>query len=260
MSGGDRALLFGAGIPLLAAALVLAWRKGAFLSDEFPRPWRRWLAFSLLFLVLVATALLPATTAGREVDVSRLRFASLFLTQGILAAFLFAWWLLSGRPDVAGFLSLRSKRPLAEVGAGLCLGPIGWALTFLLGVLVALLVSAAGLPAPRGVPPLVRWMAALPLVERLLIVLAAMTVEELYFRGFLQRRLGPLPASGFFLVAHAGYGEPLFFVGLLGITAVLAAAYEKTRSTLAPMAAHGAFNAIQLFLVLPAVMRVLEAP
>ena len=260
MSIGGRAFLFGAGIPLLVAVIVLAARKGAFRSDEFPKPWRRATAFTLLFLVLVFTALLPAAGGDGEVDVSRLRFGSLFLMQGVLAAFLLAWWLLAGRPPAGEFLSLRSKRPLAEVGAGLCLGPIGWALTFLIGVLVALVVSAAGLPAPKGVPPLVRWMAALPLAQRLLIVLSAMTVEELYFRGFLQRRLGPLPASGFFLVAHAGYGEPFFFVGLLGITAVLAVAYERTRSTLAPMAAHGAFNAIQLFLILPAVLRILEGP
>jgi membrane protease YdiL (CAAX protease family) len=85
-----------------------------------------------------------------------------------------------------------------------------------------------------------------------------MTLEEFYFRGFLQRRFGPVPASILFLLAHAGYGEPLFFAGLLAITIVLAAAFHRTRSTVAPILAHGTFDAIQLFIFLPLAIKVLS--
>lgn len=260
MSGREAAILFGAGLPLLVAVVLTAERKGAFRGDAFATPLRKRTALCLLVLMFAATSLLPAASAGGALDTSRLRFPQLFASQGLLAAFLAAWWLLAGRPPLLDFLGLRSRQPLAEIGAGLCLGPIGWAVTFVLAIVVALLVAALGIPGPRGIPPLVEWIARLSAGQRALVVLSAMTLEEFYFRGFLQRRLGALPASGFFLLAHGGYGEPFFFVGLLGITAILAAAYHRTRSTLAPIAAHGAFNAIQLFLILPAALRVLGGP
>ena len=82
-----------------------------------------------------------------------------------------------------------------------------------------------------------------------------MTIEEFQFRAYLQRRLGAVPASILFLLSHAGYGEPYFFVGLIAITAVLAAAFDKTGSTVAPMLAHGTFDAVQLFVFLPLALK-----
>ena len=60
-----------------------------------------------------------------------------------------------------------------------------------------------------------------------------------------------------FLLAHAGYGEPFFFVGLLAITAVLAAAFGRTGAIWAPALAHGTFNAVQLFIFLPEAAKLL---
>ena len=86
----------------------------------------------------------------------------------------------------------------------------------------------------------------------------AMTLEEFHFRAFLQRRFGAVPASILFLLAHAGYGEPFFFVGLLAITSVLAIAFHRTGSVVAPMLAHGTFDAVQLFIFLPAALKFLQ--
>jgi membrane protease YdiL (CAAX protease family) len=66
-----------------------------------------------------------------------------------------------------------------------------------------------------------------------------------------------VPASILFLVSHGGYGDPLFFFGLLAITAVLSATFEKTGSVVASMVAHGVFDAVQLLLVLPSVLRLI---
>lgn len=258
MGSLDRFLLFGAGVPLLAGILIVAIRRGAFRIDEFPSPARRATAFSLLFFVFLSTVLLPAAADGRSVDTARLKYYEVFTSQGLLLAFLVCWWLLSGRPPALEFLALRPANPLNEAGAGLCLGFIGWGVTFLLGVIVAGLAALLKLGAPDSVPPLIVWIAGLAPWKRAVIVLSAMTVEEFYFRSFLQRRLGPVAASVFFLLAHAGYGEPLFFAGILGITVILAAAFERTGSVLAPMVAHGTFNAVQLFVVLPAALRVVQ--
>jgi membrane protease YdiL (CAAX protease family) len=254
----DRNLLFGAGLPLLVGIVWVADRRGAFRRDAFPSPWRKRAALALLFVVLAATTLLPAAAGGRPPDVSTLKISQVFLVQGILAVFLAGWWLLAGRPPLLKFLALESARPDAEAAAGVALGLIGWTLTIVVSVLAAVFLRFLEVHEQRAVPPLVAWLAGRPAVERLLIVVSAMTLEEFHFRAFLQRRLGAVPASILFLLAHAGYGEPFFFVGLLAITSVLAIAFARTGSVIAPMFAHGTFDAVQLFIFLPAALKFLQ--
>ncbi len=253
-----RNLLFGAGLPLLVGIVWVADRKGAFRRDAFPSPARKRLALALLVLLLAATTLLPAAAGGRPPDVSTLKISQVFLVQGLLAAFLAAWWLLAGRPRLMTFLALTSERPATEAAAGVALGLIGWTLTIVVAGIAAVILSLLDVREQRAIPPLVGWLASRPAVERLLIVLSAMTLEEFHFRAFLQRRIGAVPASILFLLAHAGYGEPFFFVGLLAITSVLALAFARTGSVIASMVAHGTFDAVQLFILLPAALKFLK--
>lgn len=257
MNAVDRFLLLGVGLPLVLAIVFVADRKGAFKKDAFPSPFRKRVALLLLVLVLIATTLLPAAGGGRAPDLSTLRFSQVFVVQSLLAVFLAGWWLLSGRPPVRSFLGLDSKRPLAEAGAGVALGLIGWTLTIIVGVSAALLFRAFDYDTQRTVPPLVGWLATRPAAQRGLLVLLAMTLEEFHFRAFLQRRLGAVPASILFLLAHAGYGEPFFFVGLLAITSVLAVAFQRTGNAVASILAHGTFDAVQLFIFLPAALKLI---
>ncbi len=257
MTSLDRSLLFGAGLPLVLAIVVVADRRGAFRHDAFPSRWRKRAALVLLVLVLIATTLLPAAAGGRAPDVSTLRFSQVFALQALLAGFLLGWWLLSGRPPARSFLGLDSKRPLQEAGAGVALGLIGWTLTIVVGVSAAVLFHALDYEPHRTVPPLVGWLASRPAAQRGLLVLLAMTLEEFHFRAFLQRRLGAVPASILFLLAHAGYGEPFFFVGLLAITTVLAVAFRRTGNAVASIFAHGTFDAVQLFIFLPAALKLI---
>jgi membrane protease YdiL (CAAX protease family) len=254
----ERNLLFGAGLPLLAAIVWVADRKGAFRLDAFPSPWRKRAALALLVLLLVATTLLPAAAGSRPPDLSTLRISHLFLIQGILAAFLAGWWLLAGRPPLKRFLALESSHPGAEAAAGVALGLIGWTLTIVVAGVAAVLLGVLDVHQQRAIPPLVGWLAGRPGIERVLIVVSAMTLEEFHFRAFLQRRLGAVPASILFLLAHAGYGEPFVLVGLLAITSVLAVAFARTGSVVAPMLAHGTFDAVQLFIFLPAALKFLH--
>ncbi len=212
-----------------------------------------------LYVVLVATLLLPVAESRFPIDTSRLSFGGVFLVQALLTLFLAVWWLLAGRPPLADLLALRSRRPLFEAGVGVCLGLIGWVLTLLVGLALALALRLFGVPGPEPASPLVQWIAELSVLKRAVVVLTAMTVEEFFFRAFLQRRLGALPASVFFLLAHSGYGEPFLFVGLVAITAVLAAAFRKTGAIWAPMLAHGTFNAVQLFIFVPEALKLLPA-
>ncbi len=258
MTTFDRNLLFGAGLPLLLGIVLVADRRGAFRRDAFPSPWRRRAALVLLLVLLVATTLLPAASAGQTPDVSTLRITQVFFVQGLLAAFLAAWWLLAGRPPLRRFLGLDSGRPAPEAAAGVALGLIGWTLTIVVSLVAAVILGLLDVQQTRAIPPLVGWLAERPAVERLGIVVSAMTLEEFYFRAFLQRRLGAVPASILFLLAHGGYGEPFFFVGLLAITSVLAIAFARTGNAVACIAAHGTFDAVQLFIFLPAALRFLK--
>ena len=90
---------------------------------------------------------------------------------------------------------------------------------------------------------------------RLGIVLSAMVVEELFFRSFLQTRVGAVAATLMFTAAHGAYGQPLVLVGILVISAVLSIAYVLYGNVLPCIIAHGVFDAIQMFVFIPLILR-----
>jgi membrane protease YdiL (CAAX protease family) len=253
----DSFLLLGVALPIVAAIVVVAARKGAFRRDVFPNGRRRAGALVAFGVTLAATTILPAFSLGTPIDPERLSLPSILALQQLLALFLLVWWLLAGRPPVREFLALATPDPGRQVRVGLVVGLAGWGLTVAAGLVVLGALRFAGLEEVRPIPPLVRWLASQPFGSRLVLVLAAMTVEEVFFRSFLQRRFGAVAASILFLVSHGGYGDPLFFVGLLAITVVLSATFEKTGSVVASMVAHGVFDAVQLLLILPSVVRLI---
>lgn len=257
MRAVDLFLLLGVGLPIVAAIVVVAARKGCFRRDPFPDERRRAWALVALGVTIAATTLLPAFSLGRPIDPSRLSLGSILALQQLFSLFLLAWWVLSGRPPLRDFLALRTSDAARQVRLGLWVGLAGWGLTVVSGLVVLGLLRFAGMDEVRPIPPLVRWLASQPFGSRLFLVAAAMTVEEAFFRAFLQRRIGAVPASILFLVSHGGYGDPLFFVGLLAITAVLAVTFEKTGSIVAPMVAHGVFNGVQLLVLLPSAVRLI---
>jgi len=253
----DTFLLLGVALPIVAAIVVVAGRKGAFRLDAFPNGRRRAGALVALGVTLAATTILPAFSLGRPIDPDRLSLPSILALQQLLALFLFAWWLLAGRPPAREFLALSTPEPGRQVRIGLAVGLAGWGLTVVAGLVVLGALRIAGIEEVRPIPPLVRWLASQPFASRVVLVVAAMTVEEVFFRSFLQKRIGAVPASILFLVSHGGYGDPLFFIGLLSITAVLSLTFEKTGSVVASMVAHGVFDAVQLLLILPSVVRLI---
>ncbi|MCL4807197.1 MAG: CPBP family intramembrane metalloprotease [Thermoanaerobaculia bacterium] len=257
MTPVDTFLLLGVALPIVAAIVVVAARKGCFRRDPFPAGRRKTGALVALGVTLAATTILPAFSLGRPIDPAALSLGSILALQQLLALFLLSWWLLAGRPPLRGFLALGAPDPFRQARLGVVVGLAGWGLTVAAGLVVLGGLRFAGLDEIRPIPPLVRWLAVQPFLSRVVLVLAAMTVEEVFFRSFLQRRIGAVPASILFLVSHGGYGDPLFFVGLLAITAVLAVTFEKTGSVIAPMVAHGVFDAVQLLLILPSAVRLI---
>ncbi|HKO00661.1 MAG TPA: CPBP family intramembrane glutamic endopeptidase, partial [Thermoanaerobaculia bacterium] len=93
--------------------------------------------------------------------------------------------------------------------------------------------------------------------KKCLIVLSAMTVEEAFFRGWLQKRIGLIASTILFALAHSGLGQPLLLIGVTMISLVIGYAFYRTKNLIPGVIAHGVFDAIQLFVIIPIAFKTL---
>ena len=165
-----------------------------------------------------------------------------------------------GRQFMAQFGYLTPSIP-REVGLGVALGIGAW-----VAVLLALMVIAGAVWAlggenavPKSPPALIPLIAGLPVWVRFLVSLSAGVVEESFFRGFLQPRVGILASSGFFVLAHLSYGQPFMLVGIALLSLIYAFLVRWRQNVWSAMAAHALFDGVQLLVVVPAALRMLGA-
>ncbi len=245
----------------LTCVTALALLGVAPFRDEFDTLGRRAVALVLWVVVLALVVFLPLTAAstGHGVDTESLRFPWLFLGHALLVAFLLAWWRLRADLPLRDFLALRHAEVWPKyVTIGLTGGVLAWAVTLVLtGLLAGAWTHVRELDVRAEIPPVVHWMATLPAWQKLVVVAVAMTVEEAFFRAFLQRRLGLWLSSVLFALSHFSYGQPFLVIGVFIVSLFFGWLFARTGSLVAPMVAHGWFNAVQLFVVLPAVVRLL---
>lgn len=156
-------------------------------------------------------------------------------------------------------LGLLARRPLAELGIGLAAGAAGWVMVILLMLAVVAVVWALGGEEvlPTEPPELIPWVAGLPLLVRTAIGVTAGVVEELFFRGFLQPRVGIALSSALFVMAHLSYEQPFMLIGIAALSLLFAALVRWRRTILPAIAAHAVFDLIQLLIVVPQVLRYL---
>jgi membrane protease YdiL (CAAX protease family) len=158
-----------------------------------------------------------------------------------------------------GFLAPDVPR---EIGLGLSLGLGAWlavimALVAIAGVLIAL---GAKDMVPKQPPALVPLIAALPFGVRLAVSLSAGVVEETFFRGFLQPRMGIVLSTAFFALAHLSYGQPFMLVGITLLSLIYAFLVRWRQSIWAAIAAHALFDGVQLLVVVPMVLKLIQGP
>jgi membrane protease YdiL (CAAX protease family) len=245
------------------AIVVLNERTGLLSCDRFPNAAAKvfaylWLGFFMVMLAYLVTgaALKPPTAK----QLAGAPFYSLFTLHVILLVFLLGWWLATNRPNLREFLNIRHERPLEVVAVGVSVGVGGWIITLLAALLIALLLRAAGLiNEPAQPPAAIAWMAALPLWKKGIIVLSAMTVEEAFFRSFLQKRIGVVASTVLFALAHFTYGNPLLLIGVTIISLIIGYTFYRTRNVLPGVIAHGVFDAIQLFVIVPIAFKLIGA-
>jgi membrane protease YdiL (CAAX protease family) len=147
-----------------------------------------------------------------------------------------------------------------EIGLGLALGVSAWIAVLLVLIGIALVLVALGgeQALPKQPPALVPFIAGLPVGIRLLISLSAGVFEESFFRGFLQPRIGIPLSTAFFVLAHLSYGQPFMLIGIT-LLSVIYALLVKWRQNLWPaIAAHALFDGVQLLVVVPAAMKLIQ--
>jgi membrane protease YdiL (CAAX protease family) len=249
-----------------SAGIFLCFRRArsraVLAEDGFVEPGRRAVALGLLSVVLLLTVAIPFAggLAGAQPDTKEFSLVSVFAVHAIFLIFLGSYFALSGWRSLPDFLRLHSARPAGDLLAGLLIGVGGWLLTILAALAFfavwLLLRRGSSGEAPAGpVAPTILWLVAQPLWIKIGVVVSAMIVEELFFRSFLQTRVGPLAATLMFTAAHGVYGQPLVLVGILVIAAVLSVTFAVYGNVLPCMIAHGTFDAIQMFVVIPLALK-----
>jgi len=262
MSSVSFVLLVVAGSLGILLSFVQARSRAVFDEDGFAEPGRRAVAMGLLGAVLLLVVAIPFAggLVGAQPETRELSLVSVFAVQAILLFFLACYYALSGRRSISEFLKLRSERPARDLAVGAGIGIAGWILTILTAVLI---LGLWYLLSPRfrsetteaSVSPMIVWLVVQPVWVKILIVVSAMIVEELFFRGFLQPRVGPVAATLMFTAAHGAYGQPLVLVGILVIATVLAITFAIYRNVLPCIVAHGVFDAIQMFVIIPLALK-----
>jgi membrane protease YdiL (CAAX protease family) len=245
------------------AIVILNETKGLLSCDHFPTPAAKYVAYLLLGVLMLmlavmitGSALAPATLK----QLNRAPFYSLFTLHFILLAFLLGWWLLTGRPNLLEFLNVRHEKPVEVAAIGLSVGVAGWVITIIFAIVISLILRATGvLEEPAEPPAAIVWMAALPIWKKAVIVFTAMTVEEMFFRSFLQKRIGLIASTILFALAHFSYGNPLLLIGVFVISTIIGLAFYRTKNVLPGVIAHGVFDAIQLFVLVPIAFKLMGA-
>ncbi len=278
-------------LPLLAAVVAalavdrMAERRGwlppGFRDDVPGGRWRRAAATAILTGFFWVGIFASFGMAGQqaEVDLSTVGSWTLFALHGVIAATLLAWGALAfprrlpgGGAAVEG--EARRPTPLSalvravgleeadrrrEVAVGLVTGILIWGAVLAAVTALGVALTLAGRDdwLPQGPPELVVFIAGQPFWIRLLGSLSAGFVEETFFRGFLQPRVGVALSTLLFVLAHWSYGEPFMLVGVTLLSLTYAGLYRWRGSVWAAATAHAVFDGVQLLVLIPLAMETL---
>jgi membrane protease YdiL (CAAX protease family) len=241
------------------AMIVMNEKYRLFSSDHFSSPLMKGLAYIWLGLLMFGLAILVTGSSLRiptAQELARVPFYSLFGLHAILVVFLLVWWLLTGRPPLGEFLNIPRRGNGEAVLTGFAVGIGGWVFTISVALVIGLILTASGvMPKNPHVSPMVAWMAALPIWKKAVIVLSAMTIEEAFFRGWLQKRIGVIASTALFALAHSGLGQPFLLIGVSLISLVIGFTFYRTKNLIPGIIAHGIFDAVQLFVIIPVVFK-----
>jgi membrane protease YdiL (CAAX protease family) len=173
-------------------------------------------------------------------------FAAIPLFPFVLVALaLFLIWLESG-----GRLTLKGYARELSLGAHPAVSVKRAAVLFakMLGMLLllSLALNALGLMDSQKVAEFFR---AQPPVMIFFAVGVAPFAEELFFRGYLQKRIGILFSSVIFSLLHYAYNSVSEIIAAFFISVLIGLEMRRSKDTNACILAHAAFNALSVLLI-----------
>lgn len=250
--------------------------RGVFSENKAPgygSALRNGLAVAVLAGVLWIGIFFPMAQLGEEqtTDFSELGTFDLFFLHGLLAFSVMVWYMCGfvGVPvsetdreaaTAAVQFGLRAIDWKKEVGLGGLIGLGAWAavVVVLIGLGALFWMIGGSQTLPENPPELMVWIAGLPIFVRISISLSAGFFEELFFRGFLQPRIGIVFSTILFVLAHVSYAQPLMLIGVTMLSLVFAYLVKWRQSIWSAVAAHALFDGIQLLIVIPVALRFSE--
>ena len=247
-------------IALVYAAIIVLNERYRLLSvDHFSSTVTKVLAYLWLGILMFGLVILVTGSSLRiptAQELAHVPFYQLFGLHAILFIFLLGWWLLTKRPPLGEFLNIPRHGNGNAVLTGFAVGVGGWIFTITIAVIIGLILVASGAMPKNPTPsPMIGWMAALPIWKKCVIVLSAMTIEEAFFRGWLQKRIGVIASTILFALAHSGLGQPFLLIGVTLISLVIGFTFYRTKNLIPGIIAHGIFDAVQLFVIIPVVFK-----
>jgi membrane protease YdiL (CAAX protease family) len=152
--------------------------------------------------------------------------------------------------------TLEAARDRLALRVGDPLRGVGWAVGLLLGsfLVLGLLAGAfrlAGIQPPDNQRAL-ELGRTLTIPSAFAVSVAAATGEELFFRGWLQSKIGNLPQTLLFSLAHFSYLNVLQGIVTLALGYAFGVARNRTDSLLAPGLAHFGFNFVTFVAIMHA--------
>lgn len=90
------------------------------------------------------------------------------------------------------------------------------------------------------------------ILEILIVMLIGSFVEEIFFRGYLQRKTNIWVASFIFAYFHIVYGSLTELVGAFFLGMILGIAFKKTNNLFVPILSHVLYNIIVIALIFTA--------
>lgn len=139
-----------------------------------------------------------------------------------------------------GFSKINPKKdlPLAIMYVGILLAA---------SILVGLLFYGLGMTEDSA--KVAEAIKTLDLTQVVVILTVASVVEEIFFRGFLQRKTNLLFASFIFSYFHIVYGSVAEMVGTFFLGLILGKEYNQTKSLYAPILSHWVYNMLTVAII-----------
>lgn len=253
----------------LLASLAIAWAvdhfagRAGLLPPVFAGSKARRLAAGLVLAAVVWIAMIsPLATFGQVPEVAQVPWPALFAVHAVLAVTLAVWLGIafagSGRSVgsvLRGQLGLGPPDP-REIALGIVTGIGFWVPALVCSAAIALAGWSMGwIDLDASPPGVVLWLVAQPVALRLALAISAGFFEEVFFRGFLQPRIGVAASTLLFVAAHASYGQAPLLGGVAFLSIAFAGLVAWRRGLWAAIVAHTTFDVLQLLVVIPAVVR-----